>query len=485
MRGKWVKLLHDVAENPHRKSRQTLFRRAAVPTIHRHSTFVPRFHKRADMRFEVGLPGGIDVSTLYAAGLDAEEFQELSMAQFTAKKPPSLPATVRCPVRSNKPIVASVTVFSFGEHERIGRYVNKAGKIIVKRGKRPDSATEIRVEISDEKIGRAIRKHLERYSFKNDGEGLVWKEHCALWNKIEKILKRAALSYSELEQGKAMLTRRAIQSLMRLGERIDPTGRHDIHSLFTEHWVPKTERGFVAQWLLKRFEFDPETDDQLGMRIWDNAIPEIANDLIRLIKDRRYDHHRGPLCEALAKTKHPRAADVIASVMDQKWMAFWCLSALGKVRGAERHIPKIRKFLRHSESDVRREAKKLLKKLGQPIDTAPPPVHLVKHRRLLPKGLEEWSRNLDMDDLLPTLQKVSRCVQQGFGRNEIAEVVAVAQEMKPDQTKAFRFPVSADGGKSELWLVIFMDDIDAPDLEVHGSPGIIRKLEKLNLELPK
>src|SRR5688500_10613658 len=106
------------------------------------------------MRFEVGLPGGIDVSTLYAAGLDTEEFEELSMAHITARKPPSLPVTVRCPyVRSDKRIIASVTVFSFGEDEQIDRYVNKAGKIIVKRGIRPRTATEIRVEIRDEKIG--------------------------------------------------------------------------------------------------------------------------------------------------------------------------------------------------------------------------------------------------------------------------------------------------------------------------------------------
>jgi hypothetical protein len=148
-------------------------------------------------------------------------------------------------------------------------------------------------------------------------------------------------------------------------------------------------------------------------------------------------------------------------------------------------IGKIRKFLRRADRDVCREAKKLLKKLGKPIDTPPPPVHLVKNWRFLPKGLDEWSRNLDMDDLLPTLRKVSKCVEQGFGNKEIQEVIAVAEEIKPDQTKAFRFPITAGRDKAELWLVIFMDDIDAPDLEVHSSSAIIRKLEKLALELSK
>src|SRR5262249_13161894 len=146
---------------------------------------------------------------------------------------------------------------------------------------------------------------------------------------------------------------------------------HDIHGLFDGDAVAKNERPFVARWLLKRFETDPESDDQLGMRIWENATPELAEDLVRLIEDRRYDHHRGPLCQALAKVKHPRAADVIASVMDEKWMALFCLDALGKTRGAEKHIPKIQKFLRDPDGDVRRAAKKLLKKLGAPVEIPP------------------------------------------------------------------------------------------------------------------
>src|SRR5262245_31572525 len=107
------------------------------------------------MRFEVGLPGGIDVWALQAAGLDPDEFLRLSMEQFEEKKGRPLPATVRCRCRkSDRPMEARVTVFGFGEHEEIDRWLDKSGKIVVKRGRRPDSATEIRVEIANEKIGR-------------------------------------------------------------------------------------------------------------------------------------------------------------------------------------------------------------------------------------------------------------------------------------------------------------------------------------------
>src|SRR5262249_5209866 len=149
-------------------------------------------------------------------------------------------------------------------------------------------------------------------------------------------------------------------------------------------------------------------------------------DLIRLIKERRYDHHRGPLCQALATTKHPHAAEVIASVMHEHWMAFFCLGALGKAGGAEKYVAKVQKFLRHTDSEVRLEAKKLLKKLGAPVEVAAAPVHLVKGKGRVPKGLEEWSTNLDMEDLAPVLKKLAHCVGEGFGETEIAEVVGLA-----------------------------------------------------------
>ena len=136
-------------------------------------------------------------------------------------------------------------------------------------------------------------------------------------------------------------------------------------------------------------------------------------------------------------------------------MAPFCLDALGKTRGAEKYIPQIQKFL----SDARRAAKKLLKKLGAPVEIPPAPVHLVKGNPAVPKGLEEWSTNLDMDDLAPTLQKLAARVEQGFGQTEIAEVIAVAEEMKVNQTKISRFPIKTGGDKGEVWISVFMDDI--------------------------
>ena len=426
------------------------------------------------MQFEAKLPGGIDAWAMGRAGLDTEAFIELSLARFEKKKP-SFPATIQSrylQLSGNIPV--TITVFGFGENERIDRWCDAKGKIVIKRGTRPKIPTHIGIEIEDNKIGKEIRKVLDYYSLENDGEGIFWRDHCALYERIKAVLKTEGLSTDKLEEGE-VLTRPAIEALMQLGEKVDRSQWHDIHGLFDDDAVPKNERPFVARWLLERFETDPESDDQLGMRIWDNATPEIAEDLVRLIEDRRYDHHRGPLCQALAKAKHPRAADVIASVMHEKWMALFCLDALGKTRGAEKHIPQVQKFLRDADGDVRRAAKKLLKKLGAPVEIPPAPVHVVKGNPIVPKGLEEWSTNLDMDDLGPTLQKLAGRVEKGFAQTEIAEVIAVAEEMKVNQTKAFRFPIKTGKDKGEVWISVFMDDINSPDLSIFAEPKLLKK----------
>jgi hypothetical protein len=427
------------------------------------------------MQFEAKLPAGIAIWPLRRASLDTEALGQLSLNYFD-KNTVSFPAAVqsRC-LHSDKSIPVVMTVFGFGLPERIDRWMHDNGKIVIKRGASLKVPTHIRIELADENAGQDIKKVLDYYSFENDGEGVFWRDHCALYERIDDVLQPEGLSVAKLQRG-AILTRPAIEALMQLGEKVERHQWPDIHHMFGRNAIPKKERALVAPWLTKRFETDFESDDQLGMRIWDNAVPEIAEDLIRLIEDRRYDHHRGPLCQALAEAKHPRAADVIVSVIDEKWMAQWCLWALRKTRGAEKHIPKVQKFLRHPVSDVRRDAKKLLKKLGVPVDLPPPPAHLVKDKRHVPEGLEEWSANLDMDDLAPTLQKLAASVEEGFAQAEIAEVIGVAEQMDADQTKAFRFPIKTDGTNSELWIVIFMDDPSSPDLYIHADARVVQKL---------
>src|SRR5262249_29866703 len=157
------------------------------------------------------------------------------------------------------------------------------------------------------------------------------------------------------------------------------------------------------------------------------------------------------------KTKDSRAADVIASVLRKPDMAYAGIRALAKL-GATRYMHLVKEFLHDREPDIRREARKALKKLGAPIHRAPAPKHLVSAGTRIPRVLEEWSTNLDMNALEPTLKKLPRLVQAGFRNAEILEIMAVAEEMKPDQTRAFRFPIKFQKKKADLFVEIFMDD---------------------------
>jgi hypothetical protein len=194
-----------------------------------------------------------------------------------------------------------------------------------------------------------------------------------------------------------------------------------------------------------------------------HAVLEAKNDKAYAKADRAFDKamrgggegfSRGALCMALVKTKDSRATEVIVFVLGEEGVTRWALECLGKLRARE-YVETIKKFLNHKNSDVRREAKKTLKKLGFPIETPPLPVHLTKNQRSLPKGFEEWSMNLDIEDLKPTLEKLAQCVEDGFGAKEIAEVIGITDEMKHNQTKSFCFPIIARNRETELWLIIF------------------------------
>jgi hypothetical protein len=364
-------------------------------------------------------------------------------------------------------------------NERIDRWTDRKGKIVIKRDKRPEYGTRLRIEIDDENSGCAIRKVLNRYSFENDGEGLWWKEHIELYQQIDEILRPDGLTSEKLDHTKAVLTRRAIDKLIALSDRIEPIRRDAIHWQFSaSDRVARTDRVDVAKWLLRNFEVGWHQDDQLSTRLYDYACAQIADDLIRFILDGKYRDERWPLALGLARTKHPRAANVIVTLLGQGANRRGALEALGKLP-AQKYIDKIRKYLRDNDGEVRRQAKKTLQKLGVAVERPPPPVHLVKNRKPIPKGLQEWSTNLEMDDLAPMLKKVARCVDEGFGNPQIAEVLGIAEEMLAEQTRRFHFPIVASRKPSALWIVIFMDDIDSPDIEVRADAQIVGKLERL------
>jgi hypothetical protein len=405
------------------------------------------------MNFEVKLPQRMGTWALRAAGLypTAEYFD---VFHHVYENKVTLPATVSCPYfPSEKPVGVRVTVCSFSP------------------------VNHFKIEIEDEAIGNRIREKLIHYSGENHGLAVSDREHEELYARIDEILKPDGVTTKDIERGTVVLTRRAQQALMRLHDEVEYIRRGNIFWQFTKSAIPKTDRVFVARWLLKCFaaEKDPLTRndiDTVFLNHGDLIVRELADDAIRLLKDSRYGVSRSGLIHILAKLKHPQAAELIASVMDEDRLVWSALRSLGILK-ARQHETRVRKYLRDPDSEIRLEAKRTLKKMGCDVDKAPPPIHLVKGKKSIPKDLEEWSANLDFETLEPVLKSLAGCVHDGFGSQEVAEILGVAEETKPEQTKAFRFVVN--GGMNELWVAVFMDDINSPDLYVHSHPELIKK----------
>jgi len=412
------------------------------------------------MNFEVRLASQIAAWALRNAGLDTDGYQKLFFDVLDKRV--AMPAAVLCPCfHSETPVTVRVTVASYQPRMFRSRVVG------------------LKVAVDNEAIGKKIREKLFHYSVENRGLAVLKRERKALRERIDAALEPAGVTIKDVDRETVTLTRPAQEALMRLGEEIGSAGRLSVLWPFMKCAIPREDRAFVARWLLRRFavETDPNGRGDIAT-ILDHseelAVPEIADEVIRLVKNPRYGWSRGVLCGCLARTKDHRAAEVIASVLDDDTVARPALETLGALRAGE-HVDRIKEFIRHPTPEIRRAASRALKKLGYPVEKPPPPIHLVKNRASKPAGLEEWSSNLDLDKLDPMLERLAQCIDDGFGAKDIAEIAGVVDEMKVGQTRTFHFPITARGRDSGLWVMIFMGDFDSPDLYINAGPDVIRK----------
>jgi hypothetical protein len=412
------------------------------------------------MNFEVELPRGKPNWILSAAGLRADMFTKLAMDYFDGKI--SLPVEFDCEYfLADTPVNPRITVFDFGGLT---------------------TAARVKVEVSEEVIGKRIREIVSRYSVKNNGEAIIESERNDIHARINQILSRDRMTIGDIDKCSGVISQPTLELLMKLFEGTDYRWRGDVSWVFKKELIAKADRPFVAKWLVNLIphERNPSVWSALATPLMNGlVVPEIADALISLIKDKRYGLVRGAFCEALCHTKDPRAAGVIVSVVNEADMTRWALECLGKLRAAE-YIEQIRGFVRNTNPEIRREAKRSMAKLGFPVEAPPPPVHLVKKRPTLPRDLEEWSADFDIEDLIGFLEKLSRAVDAGFGPREVSEVAGVADRMKPDQSKTFAFPITICARTSELWLTVYLGDINTPAVAVYATPDVIKRLRTLN-----
>jgi hypothetical protein len=209
----------------------------------------------------------------------------------------------------------------------------------------------------------------------------------------------------------------------------------------------------------------------------DNAVgPDELPALKRILEDQR----RNPGVRAAVLStylKHSRTDDVdylLSFLGDEPAVVIVAVKAL-----ARKKVPGIRSRIEEWAASVtlpewKGPAKRALKLFGN--DVKAKPRYLVSNRKKIPSRLAEWSMSLGLDEIRPPLESLSRLVQSGFGAAEVNEVVDVAEDMAHDDTRTFRFPVSVDGAECEVWISVFMDDEDLPDLAIFGPASLIGRL---------
>ena len=399
------------------------------------------------MKFDVRLPDSPAVWMIRAAGIHSGRLADVwnDLAGFDRSQ---LPARFTGEYfRTENPVKVEVTVFAFEPH------------------------AHIQVETPSQHIGRKIREKLARYSVEQQGEDVAEQEHRELWAAIDQILQRDDLSYEQVESGDAFLTRQAIQDLAALCERVDPIHWKNIYKLFTRAAILREDRPFAARWLVRLFQMERDPHEEIGLRIEDLACREIAEDLVPLIKDRAYGERRWPLCTALAKLKHSDITDVMASLLGQGLRTREIIAWIGDA-GATWHAGKIRKFVSDPDPDIRIEAEQAIRKLGLPIEAPPPATHLA-NRKDMPDTLAEWSAPVSLSHLTATLAGLELHIEKGFAEPEIAEVVGVAREMRPGQSKTFQFRITFGMKKCELWIVVGGDEIASRQVAIHSRADLI------------
>jgi len=99
------------------------------------------------------------------------------------------------------------------------------------------------------------------------------------------------------------------------------------------------------------------------------ADASVFDDLVELARDKRHGRARGMLPVALAKTKHPRAVEVLIELLDDEEIAGNAVYALRLLAPPEARSA-IERFVDHPQSWVRNEARRALAKIDKKLAKA-------------------------------------------------------------------------------------------------------------------
>lgn len=265
--------------------------------------------------------------------------------------------------------------------------------------------------------------------------------------------------------------------------RIQPELEHDVKPSPSLADMPVNE--FIAE--VKRIGAESTGARRLAWALADGlekrADESVYDDLVELIRDKRFGKAREMLAYALAKVKSRReeTIPILLEAVEDEELTSHALDALGKMKAVEA-IPAMRRHLEVSKPNVRTTAKKWLKRLEK---VAVRTVYVPEKRASplpIAEGAAEASMNFDLEQVPVFLTQLAPLLE-GFGHAEIEQIESLLIDMEIDEEERIDFTVRYQGEEMLLQIEIFMDDIGAPDVAFFTQPALAEAIDQLMEEL--
>jgi hypothetical protein len=95
-----------------------------------------------------------------------------------------------------------------------------------------------------------------------------------------------------------------------------------------------------------------------------------------------------------------------------------------------------------------------------------------------PEKIGEFSTSFDLKNVRPFLERLRPIIASGFGGPQIDEVSKLASTLKHDQEQELKFTIQHRGIKTTLRIVVFMDDINSPDVFFFAPESLTARIQE-------
>jgi hypothetical protein len=87
-------------------------------------------------------------------------------------------------------------------------------------------------------------------------------------------------------------------------------------------------------------------------------------------------------------------------------------------------------------------------------------------------ALKEASANFDMEDVAPFLKRLVALVDSGFTSADAEVLADRISKQALDSEREYKYPAGTKSGRTPMRIVVFMDDVDAPDIAFFTEPAL-------------